>query len=209
MFPLDTAAKENQASPSTSSHALPPRTGHVPGEAGLWVLLFGDLLVFAVFFGAFVFYRSQEPELFQKSQETLIQEYGAVNTLLLLVSSLLVVIGVMAIRNNIGRVAPMMFIGAIVCGLGFSCIKFLEYEEKLTAGITPSTNKFYTLYFVFTGIHFFHLIIGLGVLIVLWVLSRKESLTGRQFVFIEGGACFWHMVDMLWIILFSLIYLVK
>ena len=187
--------------------AAPAR--HVPGETGTWIFIFGDMLVFAVLFATYLYYRGADPGLFNSSQEALNPTYGAVNTLLLLVSSLLVVLAVHCVRRGMRGVAPRLIAGAFACGAGFSVMKIVEYSDKVGHDITPATNDFFMYYFVLTGLHWFHLLLGLAVLSYLFVLSRKPSLTPRQFAFYEGGACFWHMVDLLWIVLFPLLYLVN
>lgn len=181
----------------------------IPGEAGLWVLLFGDLTVFLVLFAVYLANRGKQPELFAQSQHALNRDLGALNTLLLLASSLFVVLATRAVRSPSHRHAPRLVLGAIAFGLGFVIVKIFEYHDKIAAGLTPSTNKFYMFYYVLTGIHLAHLIVGLVVLVVLFTLSRKEALTDGQFMFFEGGACFWHMVDLLWIVIFPLLYLVR
>jgi nitric oxide reductase NorE protein len=191
-----------------STTAARPRQRHVPGEEGIWVLIFGDLAVFGVIFGVQLYYRGQEPDLFRSSQELLNQDFGALNTVLLLVSSLFVVLAVRTVRTAARRRATFFLMGALVCGAGFAVVKVVEYGEKLGAGITPLTNDFFLYYFILTGLHFFHLIIGMGVLLYLLVLSRRDAMTDRQFALFEGGACFWHMVDLLWIVLFPMLYLV-
>ena len=183
--------------------------GHVPGEVGVWVLILGDMTVFALFFGVFMHYRDHAPALFRHSQATLNQTFGAVNTLLLLTSSLFVVLGVSAVRKRMRTVAPKLFLLALCCGLAFSVIKVLEYSAKARHGIGLNTNDFYMYYFILTGIHFFHLIIGMGVLVFLWRLSLKPDVGTKQIQYLEAGASYWHMVDLLWIVLFPLIYLVK
>ena len=84
-----------------------------------------------------------------------------------------------------------------------------EYHERIASHQIPSTNGFYLLYFVLTGLHLFHLLIGLAVLTALWLLAAKPESTTNQWAFFEGGACFWHMVDLLWLVLFALIFLVR
>ncbi|MBA2347686.1 MAG: cytochrome c oxidase subunit 3 family protein [Solirubrobacterales bacterium] len=182
---------------------------HLPGEEGTWIFILGDMTVFALLFGVYIDARSKDPALFTQSQAALHQAYGAINTLLLLSSSLMVVMAIRAIRGGVRDIAPYLFVGAIVCGLGFSLMKFFEWSDKLSDGINPATNDFWMYYYILTGLHFFHLILGMGVLTFCWVQSRKPSLDARQFAFVEGGACFWHMVDLLWIVLFPLLYLVK
>lgn len=181
---------------------------HTPGEVGIWVFILGDMLVFALFFCVFTFYRAQNLELYLQSQATLNQAYGAINTLLLLTSSLFVALAVHAMRRNFRHVAPKLFALAFVCGLGFATLKFVEYGEKIRAGITLTTNDFYMYFYIFTGIHFLHLVIGMGVLIFLWHRSRQEA-ADKDLMLIESGASYWHMVDLLWIVLFPLLYLMK
>ena len=192
---------------SVSEARAPQR--RIPGEAGTWIFIFGDMCVFAVFFAAYLHARGQQTALFNRSQATLNSELGALNTVLLLVSSLLVVLATRAFATGRRRVAPHLLAGAILCGLGFIVVKAFEYHEKLAAGLMPQTNDFYMYYFILTGIHLFHLIVGLVVLTVLWRFARRPELTENQLAFFAGGACFWHMVDLLWLVLFPLLFLVR
>jgi nitric oxide reductase NorE protein len=193
----------------TESDSVPrTRVRHLPGEVGTWVFILGDMTVFALLFGIFIYYRGKQPALFHSSQLTLHKSFGVINTILLLCSSLFVVTAIRAVRIGLRRLPQYLLAGALVCGLGFTLNKFLEWGGLLSAGHKPATNNFYMYFFVLTGIHFFHLLIGMAVLISLIVLTRKEKLSDKQFAFVEGGACFWHMVDLLWIVLFALLYLV-
>jgi len=184
--------------------------GHVPGEPGIWVLLFGDMAVFTVLFAVYLHRRGANAELFAHSQAHLNRTFGAVNTLVLLTSSLLVVFAVRAMRSERWQhlASRLMLAGAAV-GSCFVLIKVLEYHEKVAAGITPSTNEFFMYYFVLTGLHLAHVIIGLGVLLVLSKLARNPAPTRTHLAFVEGGGCFWHMVDLLWIVIFPLLFLVR
>jgi len=114
-------------------------------------------------------------------------------------------------RTRLGRstLAPVLFALAFACGVGFSVMKFLEYGEKIRAGLTLNTNEFYTFYYMFTGIHFVHVLIGMAVLAYLGFISRREVLTEADMTMLESGASFWHLVDILWIVLFTLLYLMK
>lgn len=182
----------------------------VPGEEGTWIFIFGDMCVFAVFFCVFLQARISDPSGFAADQAHLNQNFGALNTVLLLVSSFLVVLAMRSIRSADHHAwAPRLLVGAWLCGAGFLVIKVLEYSEKISHGITPQTSDFYMYYYVLTGLHAFHLILGLIVLTVMTLMARKASLSKGQFVFFEGGACFWHMVDLLWLVLFPLIFLVR
>jgi nitric oxide reductase NorE protein len=183
---------------------------HVPGEPGIWVLLFGDMMVFTVLFTVYLHQRGGRPELFAESQGALNRALGATNTLVLLTSSILVVFATRALRRPALRhLARPLTLAGVAVGSCFVAIKAFEYHEKVAAGITPSTNEFFMYYFVLTGLHLAHVIIGLIVLTVLSTLARKPEPTKTHMAFFEGGACFWHMVDLLWIVIFPLIFLVR
>lgn len=166
------------------------------------------MLLFSLFFGTFLYYRNEQPELFLQSQLLLNKNYGAVNTLLLLTSSWFVATAVHMYRKNNTVWAGRFLASGFLCGLGFAIIKIAEFTEKFRAGITLNTNDFFMYYFMFTGIHFLHVLIGLG---VLFFIRRTALQTpdGSGIRTLENGATFWHMVDLLWIVLFPLIYLLK
>jgi nitric oxide reductase NorE protein len=186
-----------------------PAQPHLPGEVGVWVFILGDMMVFALFFVTFIYYRARDVELFAASQATLDQNRGALNTLLLLASSWFVVLGVRSLRQHLARLAPRLFGLALLCGVGFVVVKFFEYAEKIRHGVTPATNDFYMYYFIFSGIHLLHVLIGIGVLAFMIAHLRKQGASAPNLVLIEGGASYWHMVDLLWIVLFPLLYLIK
>jgi nitric oxide reductase NorE protein len=186
-----------------------PVAGHVPGEVGIWVFICGDLLVFSMFFGIFVHERSQSSGVFEQSRETLSLTFGAVNTLLLLTASLFVVLGVNAARRQAPRLAPRMFALAALCGCGFVLNKVLEYSSKIQAGHTPDANDFYMYFFVFTGVHLLHLLLGLVALAIMVRIARKPVLGHHDIRNLEAGASYWHLVDLLWIVLFAVLYLMR
>ena len=185
-----------------------PDARRLPGEEGIWAFVLGDMLLFSLFFGTFLYYRNEQPELFLQSQLLLNKNYGAVNTLLLLTSSWFVATAVHMYRKNNTVWAGRFLASGFLCGLGFAIIKIAEFTEKFRAGITLNTNDFFMYYFMFTGIHFLHVLIGLG---VLFFIRRTALQTpdGSGIRTLENGATFWHMVDLLWIVLFPLIYLLK
>lgn len=185
---------------------LRARTGHVPGETGLWLFILGDMTVFGVFFAAFLFERGQSAAEFAASRRELTTAIGAVNTLVLLTSSLFVAAAVRAHRNGESRTAARLVAGAGACGLGFAALKGTEWVHLLGAGITPSGDSFFSFYFVLTGVHYLHMLIGLGALTLMarWVRRPRPQ---RGIAFVEGAGCYWHMVDALWIVLFALLYL--
>jgi nitric oxide reductase NorE protein len=180
----------------------------IPAEPGIWILLFGDMLVFSTLFVVYLRQRSLTPDLFAHSQDTLDRTTGAVNTVVLLTSSLLVVLATSAAqRGDIKRSKKLLFGGAAVGSL-FILLKAHEYHEMIAAGLTPSINGFFMYYFVLTGLHLAHVALGLILLFALAATTRGRP-SSTRLAFVEGGACFWHMVDLLWLIIFPLIFLVR
>lgn len=185
-------------------------TRHIPGEQGWWIFILGDMTVFALLFGAYVQARSRDPAFFNTAQQSLNQSFGAINTVLLLCSSLLVVTGIRAVRIGACNIARSTFVGAFCFGLGFIFIKFLEWSHHIGVDQTPATNDFWLYYYLVTGLHLFHLLIGMGLLVFIITQARRQPLVGtRRFIVVEGGACYWHMVDLLWVVIFPLFYLVS
>jgi nitric oxide reductase NorE protein len=181
--------------------------GHVPGEIGMWFVVLADMSVFASFFGVFLIERARDPALFATARAHLDLTAGMLNTLVLLASSLVVVHGVRAIREGRRELAGQLF--TVACGLGlvFLAVKAAEYVAKFGAGITPMSDAFFLYFFVFTGIHALHVVIGLVGLLAMRALARSPRPRPSQVRVVEIGATFWHMVDLLWIVLFPLLYL--
>ena len=182
---------------------------HIPGEVGIWVFVLGDMTVFAMLFCGFVFYRAEQLELYLQSQATLNQAFGAINTLLLLSSSWFVVMGTHAARRDARALARRLISAAFLCGAAFSVMKFFEYREKALAGLSPLTNEFYSFYYMLTGLHLLHVLIGMIVLVAVFRKARNGFRAPSDTVFLECSATYWHMVDLLWIVLFPLLYLMK
>jgi nitric oxide reductase NorE protein len=179
------------------------RPSAIPGEAGLWVFLFADMTLFAALFGIVVYIRHDQPEVFASSQASLSQTLGLVNTLLLLTGSLFVALAVNAARAGTGRPDRLLG-GAIGCAGAFLGVKVIEWGHSIADGHTASTNDFFNAYYMLTGIHLAHVTIGLGVLIAMYREVRRPRL---RLGFLEGGGCYWHLVDLLWVVLFPLVYL--
>jgi nitric oxide reductase NorE protein len=180
---------------------------HLPGEEGVWVLIGGDLVVFSLLFGLFLYYRGQSVAVFEQSQVALNRGFGLLNTVILLTSSLFVATAVTSARQGFHARAGRLLAAAIVCGIGFGISKTLEYAAKFKAGIIFNTNDFFMFYFMLTGIHMVHVIFATGVLFYLWGRTRGAVHSANYVSVMEAGGVFWHMVDLLWVVLFALLYL--
>ncbi len=184
-----------------------PQDRHSPSESGVWLFVFADLCIFGLYFMVFAWDKSQFPAMFAAGQDSLNKAYGAVNTVLLLFSSYFVATAVNAARTEKAELFRRQFSLAILCGVTFVCVKSLEYSEKFQAGFHLASNSFYRDYFSFTGFHLLHVLFGLMLLTYVRISASAASGTRLKLQTIEGVGLYWHMVDLLWIILFSLIYL--
>ena len=192
-----------------SVQVLEKKARHLPGVEGIWVFVIADMTVFGVLFTCFMVGRRQNPALFEASRHALNPNFGGINTLILLTSSLFVVLAVHSVKKNRLSAASYHLAGAFLCGLAFMVSKGIEYTEKLNANITLLTNDFYMYYFTLTGIHLAHVVAGNVVLFVLWSKARAETIDPEHPVVLECGATYWHMVDLLWVMLFPLLYLLR
>lgn len=179
----------------------------IPGEAGVWAFVLGDMSVFSVLFCVYLYYRDQQAVMYRDAQATLNPVLGLFDTVVLLSSSWCVALAVHALRQGSAARARRLLLCGLFCGAAFIGSKLLEYADKLSAGITPTTNEFFSFYYVLTGLHFAHTVIGMLVLIFMIVSCRRRD--AKALPAIESGATYWHMVDVLWIVIFSLLYLLR
>ena len=182
---------------------------NIPGEPGSWVILAGDLTIFGVFFATFLVERTRSPEVFSAGRHTLHPGVGLANTLILLLSSLCVVIGMHALRASAFGPARAAFTVAIGCALAFVGFKLYEYFSLLGAEHGLGSGRFYLYYFALTGLHLFHVFVGTVVLLLLRRQTRRSDIGPTRLAVIESGGNFWHLVDILWLFLFPLLYLVS
>lgn len=189
--------------------AMPRAQRRLPGVEGVWFFVFADMAVFAVMFGCFMVDRHKNLALFEASRQALSLTHGGVNTLILLTSSMLVVLAIDALKYGRPRWAPKLFALALLCGLAFMLSKALEYWTKFNAGISMLTDPFFMYYFIMTGLHLVHVTAGNVVLAVLCHKSRSASAVCVNLTVYEAGATYWHMVDLLWVCIFPLFYLVR
>lgn len=171
----------------------------LPGNPMMWILILGELAVFGAFFVGFAMARALNPAAFEASQAHLDRLLGGLNTMVLVTSGWLVAMAVR--RRAAGRPHRAVMLGAIAFGGVFLGIKAIEYADKIAQGFTPETDTFFQLYYLMTGFHALHVVAGLLILgIVMWWNSLENM---------ETGAAFWHMVDLIWVLLYPLVYLLR
>lgn len=189
--------------------AAAPVHRRLPGDLAIWFFILAEMLAFAIFFSAYAFARASHVEEFNLYQQTLDRNAGALNTVLLISGSWFVALAVQAAhRDDPARISRNLLLGWL-CGGGFLVVKVFEYAAKFGAGISLSTNTFYMFYISLTFFHFMHVILGMVILSVLWVQSRKGVYGAHEANGLESGAAYWHMVDLLWIVLFPLVYVMR
>ena len=177
-----------------------------PGDLAIWIFILAEMSVFGVLFAVYAFDRSNQVELFNLSQATLNRVSGFINTLILLTSSYFVVRAVSAIKRNDSSACAKWLIGGMLFGLIFMTVKSFEYYDEFSHGISMDTNDFYMFYIALTFFHFLHVLMGLIIFSFILFKVIRGGYTSTEYHGIETGASFWHMVDLLWIILFPLIY---
>lgn len=179
----------------------------VPGQPDMWAFVLFETLVFTAYFGFYLFYRTQSPELFLCAQAQLDLRVGVFNTLVLLLSSWSVARCVQSARAGAYRPALKDVFLTAFFGLLFLVSKVFEWARQIRIGSSVSGNDFFTYYFFLTGIHFVHLLIGFVVLGV--VVYQLRSPARRSQELVETCATYWHTVDFLWVLIFALLYVVR
>ena len=180
---------------------------HLPGDAAMWVMVLGDFVFFGAYFIIFMVHRAMAPELFLQSQQHLNLTVGVVNTLVLLTSSWFIVRSVATARSGDHQGAVRLTYLGGACGVLFIAIKAYEWSAEIAAGHTMPANEFFLFYYMLTGVHLFH--VGLGLLILGIVVRELRNPRKRRVSMVESGATYWHMVDLLWIVIFGLLYVMR
>lgn len=181
---------------------------HVPGEAGLWIFVLGDMCVFALFFALWSISHAQHPEMFAQGHASISQMSGVINTLALLTSSFCVAWGMNQVYVLRFKAARRAFLSAFSLGGVFVLVKIGEYRHKILAGADATQNEFDMYYFVLTGVHLLHVLVGMVALLLMIARCKRPHAGTQDVPFLEGAGVYWHMVDVLWIVLFLLIYMV-
>ena len=187
-----------------------------PGDFAVWIIIYVELLTFGLFFIGYAFSRRSNLEMFNTSQLMLNQTSGFINTIILVTSSYFVAKGVQLMRNmtketidSSNKKASLWLTFAIICGIAFLFVKGSEFVNIFGQGINLSTNKFFMFYLLLTMFHFMHVVLGTVILFNIRQRTKISAYTPDNHRGFESGASYWHMVDLLWIVLFPLIYIIR
>jgi len=181
----------------------------LPGDFAIWFFIFAELLVFGIAFLSYAIVRIDNVEMFNRFQLTLNRELGAANTVLLITASYFVVRAIYAIREDNSQACTRWLYASLACGGGFLLLKSLEYYDKFSQGISLSSNTFYMFYLSLTLFHFLHVILGMIILFAIAIKAQRGGYSAKDHIGVETGASYWHMVDLVWIILFPLVYIIR
>lgn len=178
-----------------------------PGGILIWIIIVIEVVTFCAGIIAFAWQSNLSPEVFEVSQSTLNTKIGLVNTLLLLTSGFFVAESVRYLKIGDRLKSQKWMSGTMLFGVGFLILKGFEYVDKLQHGFDLTHDGFFTFYWLLTGFHFLHVLVGLVILLVLTLEMRKGVYHENNFLDIETGAAFWHMCDIIWLLLFPFLYL--
>ena len=195
-----------------------PHRDDVGSRMGMWLFLFTELILFGGLFIVYAVYRFKHPEEFRLAAAELDTLVGTVNTIILLTSSLTVAMSITALQEGKKHLSLLLIGTTILFAVAFMVNKYFEWGHKFSLGIYPGspdlTNKppgeilYFGLYFVMTGLHALHVIIGVVVLLFVMVFIARGSVNENSYVKLEAGGLYWHLVDIIWIFLFPLFYLI-
>lgn len=192
------------------------------GKLGLWLFLATEILMFSGLFVGYLIYHGEYPEVFKAGSQFLDWQKGAINTVVLLVSSFTMAMSIYYMQKNQIQKSKWAMLITLFCGFLFMFIKYLEYSHKMHMGIFPGQFFSYTggglveglplyfsFYYLMTGLHASHVVIGLILIAFMFYLTVKQKIGAHHYAPLELVGLFWHLVDLIWIYLFPLLYLVE
>jgi len=191
---------------------------YMGAKFGMWLFLFTEVLLFGGMFLLYSVFRSRFPLDFHKGAEELNLTLGTVNTVVLLTSSLSMAVAITAMQKGAARLSLCMQGTTVVLAGAFLVNKYFEWTAKISHGIYPGSEHmanlphgeilFYSLYYVMTGLHGLHVIIGLIVIVFMMRFTLNGAVNQGDYIKLENSGLYWHLVDLVWIYLFPLFYLI-
>jgi cytochrome c oxidase subunit III len=187
-------------------------------KTGMWLFLFTEMLLFGGLFIVYSVYRYRNAQAFHFAARDLSVFIGTVNTIILLTSSCTIAMSITAIQKHNKKLTLLLLGITIILGLAFLVNKYFEWGDHIKENIYPSSSilalrgpgdvLFYGLYFFMTGLHALHIIVGLVFISVIGVSISRDKINSDNYVLLENSGLYWHLVDLIWIFLFPLFYLI-
>jgi cytochrome c oxidase subunit III len=186
---------------------------------GVWLFLVTEIMMFGGLFVAYVIFRNKHPEIFVEGSQFLDWKMGAINTAVLIFSSFTMALGIHFCQKGQQAKAVLALWTTFACGLIFMVIKYFEYSHKLHLGLKPGMffnydqaqspllHLYFSFYYLMTGMHGFHVLIGMGLIAWVAIRAMRGEFGPNYYTAVEGVGLFWHLVDLIWIYLFPLLYL--
>jgi cytochrome c oxidase subunit III len=206
--------------PKLAMHFASLEVQNHAARLGMWLFLATEILLFAGLFTIYAVYRFLFPEAFAEGSRQLDLTLGTINTLVLITSSFTAAMAVHYAKEAQNKKVVLMFVLTLAMAAAFLVIKSFEYSHKIEVGALPgfrySFDKvqlpgaplFFTLYWLSTGLHAFHVIVGMGVLLWCTLKAARNEFSHRNYTAVELGSMYWHLVDLVWIFLFPMLYLI-
>lgn len=204
-------------------HYDSPEHQYSTAKQGVWFFMATEILMFGGLFVAYALYKNIYPEIFHFGSKLLDWRMGALNTVVLITSSLTMALGIYYIQQKENNKAFWNLMATVGCGLIFMVVKYFEYAHKFhehiypgihfayaPAGVDVPINQglYFSLYFMMTGLHGTHVLVGMGMITWVAFKTRRGEFGPHYYTPVEGVGIFWHLVDLIWIYLFPLLYLV-
>jgi cytochrome c oxidase subunit 3 len=190
----------------------------IGARLGMWVFLFTEILLFGGLFLVYAVMRNTYSKEFHEAAHHLNAFIGTVNTLVLLISSATVAMSITAVQKGNNRLAVILLLITLLSAGVFLVNKYFEWGHKIHIGLYPGSDlmvtlnhgtvMFFSLYYFMTGLHLFHLVVGGIILTIVMVKVHTGAINKNKYVFLENGGLYWHLVDLIWIFLFPLLYLI-
>ena len=180
----------------------------LPGDLAMWFFILAELTVFALLIVTFAVAQAWQPALFHASRGALDSSIGLALTLSLLTAGLFAALAQEQVRRGRSRWAGWLLLAALLAASVYVGLKLSEYQHLLGLGLGMEHNSFFTLYWILTGFHFLHVLLGMLILAWLAVRCWRRKQAGDDAV-LESGVLYWHMVDLIWVLLFPLVYVLN
>ena len=207
MSHADATHAHHEPLPPGHFHHLEPEQAYHASKLGMWIFLATEVHLFGGLFCTFAIFRWRYLEQFDEFARGLNWKLGALNTLILLTSSFTMVMAVDRAQKGFNKRVRTWLELTLFFGVLFFVVKGFEYADKFSHHLYPNTHIFYGLYYTMTGLHALHVLVGLGLMIWLWLLARKDRFSPLYYTPVEVVGLYWHLVDVVWIYLFPVVYL--